>query len=156
MKSKKPNVVVTSAGVEVAVKAISAKLLEMFDASHVQPEPPLMEAEAIGGLKEMVPNPDDPAYQKELREWTQKASEDFVNMILDMGTDISLPEDDSWKRKLKRAGIVLPDDEDELRLAYMQAILMPSFKDDLRDITAAVLRLSGASEEAIASWVELF
>lgn len=153
---KNHNKVTTSSGAEIEIKPISAKVLEMFDASHVAPEPPMVEAEAIGGLKEMVADPNDAAYQVELLGYNRKASNDFINMILDLGTDIQLPEDTSWMRQLKRAGIALPDDPDDLRLVYIQTMLMPSYKDDLRDITAAVLRMSGASEEAISSWVELF
>lgn len=150
------NTVTTSAGAVVAVKPISAKLLEMFDLSHKAPEPPMVAAVAIGGSEELVPNPDDSEYQAALHEYNMRATEDFVNMILDLGTDVSLPSDGAWQKRVSRLGVSLPSDPDELRLVYIQIVLMPNYTSDLRDITAAVLRLSGVNEEAIASWVELF
>lgn len=147
--------IVTSSGEEVTIRPISVKLLEMFDASHNAPEPPMMEAQSLGG-PEQVPDNDNPEYQAALAAYNKRSSDEFITMILDLGVDLEMPEDGAWKRQLKRMGVALPDDPDEQRLIYIQTFLMPAFTDDLRDITAAVLRLSGVSEEAIASWTALF
>lgn len=148
--------VVCSSGISVRTKPISVKLLELFDLNHKSPEPPMMDAEAAGGVIEQVPNPDDPEYQEILKEWNRNTTSEFISLILDFGTDIELPEDDSWIKMLKRTGVKIPDDPDEKRLLYIQTFVMHNFMEDLRIIASAAMRQSGVSEEAVASWVALF
>lgn len=145
-----------SSGIKVLTKPISIKLLEMFELSHQSPEPPMIEAQIVGGDTEMVPNPDDPEYQETLRQYNQKTTDDFLAMIIDYGVELDLPKDDSWIRRMRRMGVDVPDDPDEARLLYVQTIVMSNFVADLQVITAAVLKQSGVSEEAIQSWVDLF
>lgn len=154
--SSNGNVVTCSSGVSLGTRPISVKVLEWFDLSHQKPEPPMVEATTIGGETEMVPNPDDAVYKELLAGFNRKSTDDFLAMILDLGVDFQPPEDTGWVRTLKRAGVSVPDDPDEQRLMYIQTFVMLDFLEDLRSITSAVLRQSGVSEEAIASWTNLF
>lgn len=156
MSKKNDNLVTCSSGVQVRIKPVSVKLLEQFDISHRAPEPPMVEADVIGGGKDLVPNPEDAEYQAVIAAHNRQTGDDFTAMILDMGVELDLPTDDAWKRKLKRIGVCVPEDPDEQRLLWIQTIVMPDFMGDLKQIVAAVLKLSGVNEEAIDSWVALF
>jgi hypothetical protein len=153
---KKGNVVTCSSGIEVLTRPVSVKLLELFELNHQAPEPPTMEADVVGGGVELIPKPDDAAYQSDLQAFNKKSTDDFLSMILELGVDIELPDDESWAKRLKRMGVAIPDDEDEKRLLYIQTIIMQDFLNDLQLIAASVLRQSGVTEEAISSWVSLF
>lgn len=155
-KSGKSNAVMCSSGIEVVTRPVSVKLLELFERNHQAPEPPMMEAGAVGGVVELIPNPEDADYQITLQAFNKKSTDDFLSMILELGVDIELPEDESWAKRLRRMGVAVPDDEDEKRLLYVQTIVMQDFLNDLQLIAAAVLRQSGVTEEAISSWVALF
>lgn len=150
------NHVTCSSGIILGTRPISVKVLELFDMNHRGPEPPMIEATTVGGVIEMVPNPDDLTYQEVMKAHNKKTTDDFLAMILDLGVDYQLPEDTSWIRTLSRAGVSVPDDPDLQRLLYIQAFVMTNFLEDLRSIASSVLRQSGVSEEAIASWTDLF
>lgn len=156
--SKKKDIVavVCSSGEALHTKPISIKLLEQFDLSHKEPDPPMVEAEAAGGTKELIPNPDDPAYQKMLDAYRRRTGDEFMSLILDLGLEFEMPNDNRWEKSLRRAGICVPDDPDDKRLLYLQSFVMTNFMTDFQAIAASVLRQSGVSEEAIDSWTALF
>lgn len=155
-KNKDVTMVTCSSGVTVRIRPISLKLLEQFDLNHVAPEPPMIEAQTIGGLTEMVPDLDDPAYKLALDAHSKKTGDDLINMLTDLGLDVELPADNSWMRSLKRCGIAVPDDPDDQRLLYIQTVMMPDFTNDFKMVAQAVLALSGAPEEAIKGMEDMF
>lgn len=155
-KSAQQHTVTCSSGITVTTKPVSVRLLELFQLSHLEPEPPMVEAVIVGGDTELIPNPEDPAYLELKAEFNKRATDDFLNLIFEFGVDLDLPEDDSWERKLKRIGMTIPEDPDDKRLFYIQTIVMPDFVSDLANISASVLRQSGVDEEAINSWMALF
>lgn len=149
--------VVCSSGIEVIVKPISLKLLERFDLEHQEPKPPMIEVEAIGGVKEMVENEEDPEYLERLEEYNSKTITDLLNLLVDFAIEeIELPEGDRWLKMLDRAGILVSDDEDDKIHAYVNYIVMEDTLGDLKMIISQSFMLSGVSEEAISSWMDLF
>lgn len=146
--------VTLSSGAVVRVKPISARLLEQYDKYHKIPEPPMREADVIGGGKELVPDLDNPEYQKALAQYNAKASNDLMNMLVSFGMEVTMPEDTKWLVKLQRAGIEVADDD--LESAYIQLVLMEDFISDLKSVAREILSMSGVTEEVIQSWQELF
>lgn len=147
--------VTLTSGVVVRIKPISLRLLQQFDLTHKQPKPPLVKSTAtIGGAEEMVEDPDDPAYKQQLSEFTDKSTDDFMYLMTSFGTDVALPEDTSWIKRLERLGIII--DPVDLPGSYLQYVLMEDFTEDLRLLTMGIMRISGVSEEAISSWMETF
>lgn len=148
--------VMVSSGIELATRPVSTKMLELFQLSHVQPEPPMREAAVAGGGVELVPDEEDEAYKARLAEFNRVAGNEFITMILDMGVELPEPNDNTWVKRLMRMGVIVPDDPDERKLVWVQTFLMPDYLNDLKELTAAILRQSGVSEEAVDSWVDLF
>ncbi len=146
--------VTLSSGAVVLVKPISARLLEQYDKFHKMPEPPMREAETIGGGKEFVPDTEDVDYQKALAKYNVKASNDMMHMLVSFGMEVTLPDDEIWLAKLRHAGIEVADDERES--AYIQMILMEDFMADLKLVAREILSMSGVTEEVIQSWQSLF
>jgi hypothetical protein len=148
--------VVCSSGIEVIVKPISLRLLERFDLEHQEPKAPMIEVEAIGGVEEMVEDEEDPEYLEQMEEYSSETINDLLNLLVDFAIDIELPEGNHWLKKLNRAGIEVTDDEDDKIHAYVNYIVMEDTLGDLKKIISQSFMLSGVSEEAISSWMDLF
>jgi hypothetical protein len=146
--------VTLSSGDVVKVRPISVRLLEQYDRAHVEPVPPMRNAEAIGGVIEQLPDYDDPDYKQRKRAYDERATSDMMEMLIEFGMDVELPADDSWVRKLAKVGIEV--DNDNLKSTYIQCILMTDFLVDIKVIVKEILTLSGVTEEAISSWANMF
>jgi len=149
--------VTLTSGYTVLVKAINLKILERFDLEHNAPEPPMREAEVIGGHKELVPDEEDPDFQASVMEYNRRSMQDLLNMLVIFGVDVELPLDDSWIDDLAMVGIaVLEDSVNRMKVDYVQMILMDDMLEDLKKLMSNVFLLSGVDEEVIQQWMTMF
>lgn len=148
--------VTLQSGAEIKVKPVSARLLEQFDKNHKKllPIPPMREAQVAGGGTEQVPDYDDPEYQTQLAEYNARSTNDMLNLLVEFGLDVTLPDDDTWLRQLQKVGVTV--ELADYKSAYVQYILMSDYIEDVKTITREVMVASGVSEEAIKDWAELF
>lgn len=126
--------------------------LELEDTSEYHPHTKVTIKDATNEEKE--------AWQKYLETVSkmQDETEQRTALVFLEGIIVDLPEDDKWiKRRKKLFNEDVPEDEDERKLHYIDKVLLktPADKDDLT-VEIHKLSMTGASEEAIAAWEELF
>jgi len=152
--SNEDNVITCSSGIQVRVRPVSLRLLEQYDKSHIAPEPPTIDVEAAGGVMESVPNDSDPEYQRQVKAFQAKSTDDMLRLLMTFGLSVDLPADEQWIDDLEYAGIKV--DRKHLLNAYLEYIVMSSYVADLSKLMSAVMRTSGVAEEDIAAWQKLF
>lgn len=129
-----------------------------------EPQPPIIHTEELGD----EPNPADPTYLAAHAEWEQKTRAelgDRLSLIAALEADVTIDgamrADIARKqRHMKLVGIPfvpnpdLTDDEND-RVFYIQHIAAAT-KEDLQEFSAAVMRRSVPTEEAVQAEIATF
>lgn len=151
---------VTSTGVELLIHGVPQLLLEKVRSSVKMPDPPTYTAKTVAGDEETHFHDETTLESDEDRKaWSaylaDKASKDaelrerMVRVILMRGTDVTLPEDESWKDLQRFIGVEVPDDPLELKYHYIQTEAVGGAQD-LALIMEKVMEKTGIPEEALA------
>lgn len=145
-------------------------LLDVFYASHPEPEGPKYSVQKIGGGVEYHPLTEKTAeteeeklalseHQKVLDVHTEKISQDFTNLILQRGIEFDI-DDDTWVKEQEQFGIVVPSEPSARRRHYLQTEVLTGSQEDIREdiskIISGVLNASGVDREATAQLEAIF
>lgn len=136
-------------GVSLRFKPVSAGLIAELQTRIKDPAVPITELE--DGRE--VPNPNDRAYQAEIRENDDKRNQVVFDAFLMFGVEIvgGLPEDDKWIRELEFLGIEVDTSSDiSKEFAYKKHILGSSA------LIFKVAELSGVSSAQIQAAKDTF
>lgn len=141
--------VTLSSGVVLKLKPIPPLLLDkLVNKSFPIPEPPTITVEGFDG-KHDEPNPHDPAYKATVAAIRRKQAETMIDLAILRGTDVELPEDESWIADLAELGIDAGETYNQRRNAWVRFVLIET-SDDLSKVVNAVSILSGVRESDIA------
>lgn len=103
-------------GVVVVVKRIPATDWYLFEVAHEKPPPPQREAEAVGGVKELVDDPKDPDYVALCEELDEIEATDLHEFVLD---HVRLKEKPPKKDKAKLEKWGIEPTERNMLMHYM-------------------------------------
>ena len=140
--------VTLSSGKVLICRRVPPNDLELFEDEHIAPEPPLREATAIGGITEMVPDPDDEAYKEKLAAFRIKMMEDKRRMIFTF-VELKEPPTKEELKKLMGWGI-------QLTRENLLRHFMPDYFVDWLVIEAEVMRISTVTEDEVQRALERF
>jgi len=140
--------VTLSSGKVLVCRRIPPNDLELFEDEHVPPPIPMREASAVGGVTEMVPDPDDEEYQRKLKVFEIQKMEDKRRMIFalvefkDQPTKEELKELESWGIRTTKENLFRH--------------FMPDYFVDWLVIEAEVMRISVVTEDEVQRALERF
>lgn len=140
--------VTLSSGRVVICHRIPPNDLELFEDAHVEPEPPLRQAKAAGGLVEMVPDTDDEDYQEALDAFKTKRQEDLRRMVFD---HIELKEEPTPEELEKLASWGIPLTQESIVRHYMTDYFV-----DWVVIREEVMRISTVTEGEVQRALDRF
>ena len=140
--------VTLSSGKVLVCRRIPPNDLELFEDAHISPSPPMREAEAAGGVTEMVPDPEDETYKQELKAFQIKEMEDKRRMLFELIEFKEQPTPEEIER-LQSWGI-RPTKEHLLRH------FMKDYFVDWLVIEAEIMRISVVTEDEVQRALERF
>lgn len=98
------------------------------------------------------PNPEDPKYKDEVREYNYKIAMTAINISLVLGTELvavaegmSKPDQTEWSDPLVALNIEIPDDKYNAYLSWVRWYALD--EDELSDLHRACRRFNGATLE---------
>ncbi len=150
----------TSTGIELRIHGVPQLLLEKVRSSVKMPDIPTYVIVTAAGDEEVHPldettletDEDKKAWNEYLLEKASQEAllrERMVRVILMRGTEVKLPEDESWKDLQKFIGVDVPEDPLELKYHYIQTEAIGGAQD-LALIMEKVMERTGIPEEALA------
>jgi len=157
-KAKKENIFTTVTGLEIEVKKVDPALIRKVMREIKMPQRPVYEAKTFSGRMEYHPLDEDSAkqtiggqakwdfYQEQLAEAQTEQNDRVIRALFLYGTDCVIPEN-GWAERHEFLGMNVSDDPDMRRAHYLSSELSA---EDLADLTSAIMKLTGVSEEAIA------
>lgn len=157
-KSKKNDVYVTKAGLEITLKTVDPSIIQQVMRSVPMPKRPTYEAKTFGGRYETHPLDEESAaqtpggtaqweaYQADLVQAQAEQNDRVTKALFMYGTDCEVPEN-GWAAKHEFLGLYVPVEPDMRRAHYLSSELSA---EDLGNLITAIMRRTGVSEEAIA------
>lgn len=153
-------------GIVLNLKPVPPLLLQAVNAEFKTPEPPVVFMEEKGRNE---PNPNDPAYEKELEELAEAQDLAINNVILATGTSVKFvpegyfkPEEDGWLATvdyvIKLSGKDIPfnrEDPTERYLAWLRFYAIETGVD-LALVQGLPMNLAGIREGEIDEVLESF
>jgi len=167
---------ITSTGNELRLVPMSAYKIAAIQQSIKFPECPTYEVETVTGEKVSFKHTKDTmkdgvlvkgtveteeekiafaAYETEYAKSASTVNERMTKAILRDCVIVNIPDDDTWKKKQERDGIVIPEDEDELKIHYITTELLGNVVD-LLAIRNQVTSMSTIDAEFLQQAEELF
>lgn len=159
------NIYKTTRGITIQLLPIPF-LLDQARASIEFPEPPVYEVVNVAGDVERhlhdettLETDEDKAqwevYTQAKAEAEAKLRENMLRAMLTKGVVVEMPQDDEWIKDQEWCGVNVPTESRERRMHYIltEVIGRP---DDLSNIMVGIGRISGVSEEALATAEDSF
>lgn len=157
----------TAAGATIELRGLSPWMLDAIapsleqdwqDLGREKPSPPTYVVTTVGGSEQVHPHDETTlesdedraewaAYQRARAEWEKELRERMTRVVLAEGV-LAGPADDDWIANQKFLGLRVPDDPRARRLHWIRTQLIQG-PEDAQGIVAAVLALSGLSEEKL-------
>lgn len=98
--------------------------------------------------------------EKSLKQYNEKTTGEFLNLVLRRGVDIGL-DGDKWASEQKELfGIDVPTDPNERKLHYINTEVLygapDEVKEDILEIISGVMKASGIDKEKVAELQAIF
>jgi len=170
------NKIVTTEGIEVIVKPVSAQLFEQIGLNiekkyreRGEPiTPPTYEVSTIAGTVETHVHDESSlqteedkekwaAYQDALARMSKEKSDLSTRFLLLNGVQFELPDNDTWIKRQESFGFVVPDDPTDRLLHYMMTELFKTVAD-VTNVTIKIVSLTydGIDPELLRAAEESF
>lgn len=162
-----PKQLTTTNGMTIGIRAVSQSLTQMVSASVKFPERPSYTITLPGGNTQSFPHdeksieqtPEDKQkwleYQQAVRAASLEQQRRTLELFILEGTDIVLPDDDSWMRRQERLGITIPEDETDRLIHYATTQVLVTADDQIALFTG-VMKLVGLPQEEVDKIEGLF
>lgn len=161
--STPPTHIVLSNGVSFKLQPVPPLLVRRAQANVTFPEVPIVFNEEQGRA---IENPLDPDYMRRVEQAREAENEAVMNVMMLVGTrvdqipeGIEHPESNVWVETLTEVGVLEEGftfrSDTQRRLAWMRMVAIPTVTD-LNNLVMAVGRLTGVTEQAVASAVDSF